>query len=102
MLSTEYGVWIRKWKQQNRSELPNKLMEALQACSAIQFPNLYVLLRGALTLPITSCENERIFSQLKLKTSRHSTMTDSRLSGLALMINHNHRNQHLQRKWKKL
>lgn len=36
--------------------------------------------------PITSCESERSFSQLKLmKTSRHSTMSAQRLSGLALM-----------------
>ena len=77
-------MWIR-WKQ-NRSEPPHKLVDALQACSAIQFPNLHVLFQIALTLPITSCESERSFSQLKLiKTSRRSTMTDSRLSGLALM-----------------
>ena len=86
MLSTEYGMWIREWKQHNRSELPNRVVDALQACSVIQFPNLHVLLQIALTLPITLCESERSFSQLKLiKTSRHSTMTDSRLSGLALM-----------------
>ena len=86
MLSTEYSTWIRKWKQQNKSEFPNRLVDALQACSALHFPNLHVLLRVALTLPITSCESERSFSQLKLiKTSRRSTMTDSRLSGLALM-----------------
>ena len=91
MLSTEYSVWIRKWKQ-SESELPNKLVDTLQACSALQFPNLHILLTVALTLPITSCESERSFSQLKLiKTSRRSTMTDSRLTGLALMkINRDH------------
>ena len=86
MLPTEYGIWVRKWKQQSRSELPNKLVDTLQACSAIQFPNLHVLLQVALTLPITSCESDSKFSQLKLiKTSRCSTMSESRLSGLALM-----------------
>ena len=95
MLSTEYGMWIRKWKQHNRSEIPNKLVDALQACSALQFPNLHVLLQVALTLPVTSCESERSFSQLKLiKTSRRLTMSDSRLSGLALMkINHDRCNK---------
>ena len=40
----------------------------------------------ALTLPITSCESERSFSQLKLiNTSHRSTMIDNRLSGLTLM-----------------
>jgi len=37
-------------------------------------------------LPITSCESERSFSQLKLiKTSRRSTMTEDRLSALSLI-----------------
>ena len=86
MLSTEYSAWIKKWKQSNKSDLPNKLVDSLHACSDLQFPNLHVLLQIALTLPITSRESERSFSQLKLiKTSRRSTMTDSRLSGLALM-----------------
>ena len=49
-------------------------------------PNIHQLLTIALTLPITSCESERSFSQLKLiKTSRRSTMSAERLSGLALM-----------------
>ena len=50
------------------------------------FPNLEVLLRIALTIPITSCKSERSFSQLKLiKTCRRSNMLSSRLSGLSLM-----------------
>ena len=60
-------------------------MVALPACSALQFPNLHTLLLLALTLPITSCESERSFSQLKrIKDSRRLT-NDHRLSGLALM-----------------
>ena len=59
---------------------------AAEHLSILQFPNLHVLLQVALTLPITSCESERSFSQLKLiKTSHRSTMTNNRLSGLALM-----------------
>ena len=88
MLSTEYNMWVTKWKQQHAAsaDIPNKLVDALHSCSELQFPNLHVLLRVALTLPITSCESERSFSQLKLiKTSHRSTMTNNRLSGLALM-----------------
>ena len=64
MLSTEYNMWVTKWKQQHAAsaDVPNKLVDALHSCSAIQFPNLHVLLRVALTLPITSCESERSFS----------------------------------------
>ena len=38
----------------------------LNACDRTSLPNIYVLLQLALTLPVTSCESERSFSQLKL------------------------------------
>ena len=91
LISTEYEMWVKKWKQQRNSgnELPNKLVNVLDACSPLQFPNLSVLLRLALTLPVSSCECERSFSQLKIiKTYIRSTMTGSRLSGLAVMKVH--------------
>ena len=81
---TEYRMWVRKWKQ--ASSYPEILIDVLKACDETAFPNIRVLLQLALTLPITSCESERSFSQLKLiKTSRHSTMTEDRLSALSLM-----------------
>ena len=90
LFATEYEMWVRKWKEYNSSsEVPNKLVDVLEACSPLQFPNLNVLLQLALTLPISSCECERSFSQLKLiKTSIRSVMTGNRLSGLALMKVH--------------
>ena len=82
MIPTEYRMWVRKWKQEDRT-VPDKLIDAFIACDSIAFPNLHILLQCALTLPITSCSSERSFSQLKhLKTSHRST---ERLSGLALM-----------------
>ena len=78
---------FKVWKQyQDISEISNKLVDAFQVCSPLQFPNMSVLLYLALTLPISSCEAERRFSQLKLiKTSLRSTMSGHRLSGLSLM-----------------
>ena len=77
-------MWVRKWKQ--ASSYPEILIDVLKACDETAFPNIRVLLQLALTLPITSCESERSFSQLKLiKTSRHSTMAEYRLSALALI-----------------
>uniref|UniRef100_A0A1X7TK21 HAT C-terminal dimerisation domain-containing protein n=1 Tax=Amphimedon queenslandica TaxID=400682 RepID=A0A1X7TK21_AMPQE len=65
---------------------PNKLVDALKSCSSFQFSNLHTLLRIALTLPITSRESERSFSQLNLlKTARRSTMSDTKLSSLAIV-----------------
>ena len=96
MFSIEYNSWVREWKACSTA-IPQTLTEALEICSSrsIAYPNLTVLLKIALTLPITSCESERSFSQLKLiKTARRSTMTESRLTSLALMkINRDRCNQ---------
>ena len=78
MLAIEYRMWVRKWKCSD--EVPTKLVDALKSCDEIEFPNIFVLLKLALPLPVTTCECERSFSQLKLiKTCRRSTMTDDRL-----------------------
>lgn len=89
MIETEFNAWKAKWRNSGEDP-PNKLVDALKSCSYLQFPNLHTLLRISLTLPITSCESERSFSQLDLlKTARRSTMSGNRLSSLALMkINH--------------
>ena len=67
MFPTEYRMWIRKWKLLDNSstDAPNKLVDALRMCEATEFPNISCLLKLALTLPITSCESERSFSQYK-------------------------------------
>ena len=57
MVSIEYRMWVRKWKQ-HTSDFPKKLIDVLQACDPVTFPNVRVLLQLALTLPITSCESE--------------------------------------------
>ena len=63
MFPTEYRMWVRKWKQHNLStDTPKKLVDVLQMFSATEFPNIFSLLKLALTLPITSCESERSFS----------------------------------------
>ena len=85
MFSCEYYSWVREWKECSAT-ISATLVGALSNCSSLSYPNLAALLKIALTLPITSCESERSFSQLKLiKTASRSTMTESRLSSLALM-----------------
>ena len=67
MLPTEYRMWVSKWQQHTtREDVPKKLVDAFFACDRFTFPNIRVLLHLALTMPITSCESERSFSQLKL------------------------------------
>ena len=69
MLPVEYRKWVAMWKEPG-CNVPNKLVDALKECDNITFPNIHTLLQITLTLPITSCECERSFSQLKLiKTS---------------------------------
>lgn len=50
------------------------------------YPNVFIALRIVLTCPVTVASAERSFSKLKLiKTFNRSTMTDSRLSSLAML-----------------
>ncbi|KAK0151965.1 Zinc finger MYM-type protein 1 [Merluccius polli] len=50
------------------------------------YPNMWVALRIAVTIPVTVAAAERSFSKLKLiKTYLRSTMSQERLNGLALI-----------------
>ena len=61
-----------------------KFMRANDMCSI--YPNLSTLYHIFLTLPMSSAGAERSFSRLKLiKSYLRSTMTEERLSGLALL-----------------
>ena len=48
------------------------------------YPNLWIALRIALTLPVTVASAERIFSELK-QTYLHSVMGQERFSGPAVI-----------------
>lgn len=103
MMPTEYRMWVRKWQQQQETSqaenaLPRKLVDVYSRCEPLAFPNIVVLLRIALTLPFTSCESERSFSQLKLiKTAHRSTMVAERLGSLCLMKINRDRCEHLKK-----
>ena len=62
---------------------------ALQSANIQFYPNIYTIMRIFLTLPVSTATSERSFSCLRhLKTWLRSTMTESRLSGLALLHIH--------------
>ena len=89
LLPTEYRRWKAKWTQVPEEDRISSLRPALPACDEDSYPNIQVLLRIACTLPVTVCENERSNSQIKLlKTYVRSTMSEDRLSGLAMMKIH--------------
>ena len=60
-----------------------------QACDSDIFPNIHLLLRILCTIPVTSANNERSNSTLKLvKGYLLTAMTIERLSGPVLMSIH--------------
>ena len=81
--------WKEKWSSEDSANRPTDLQTALKACDKDDFPNIFVFLRIACTVPVTSCENERANSTLKnLKTFLRNNMGQERLSSLALMHIH--------------
>lgn len=80
-------------EMQSFPHLPKANMTTLELLAFLQkkkleemYPNMWVALRIAVTIPVTVAAAERSFSRLKLiKTYLRSTMGQERLNGLALM-----------------
>lgn len=99
---TEGGETDLDWRElateiQSLPNLPKTSMTTFELLTFIHqneltgfYPNLWVALRIACTLPVTVASAERSFSKLKLiKTYLRSSMSEERLSGLAVIsINH--------------
>ena len=72
-----------------KDKRPTHLVNALKQCDELTYPNLFVLLKIAATLPVTSSEFERPFSVMRrLRTWLRACMTAERISVLALMHIH--------------
>ena len=61
LLSTEFRRWKTKYSSTPLDNRPNTLEGALQSCDK-DFPNIFTLLVIACTLPVITCETERIVS----------------------------------------
>ncbi len=87
-LATEIHLWKTYWSRQNTESV--ELEDALQyAHESEMYPNMKAILSLMAVLPVTSCESEHSFNQLKLlKTSILNRMTGERLNGLILMKMH--------------
>jgi hAT family C-terminal dimerisation region len=73
----------------NDQSLPQNALTSLENCSEVFYPNVNKLLTILATLPVTTASAERSFSTLRrLKTYLRSTMTDDRLTSLALLNIH--------------
>ena len=89
LLTTEFSRWKRACTSTPVEKRPDTLENALLFYDKDDYPNIFVLLLIACTLPVTTCETERSNSQLKLlKTYLRSSMTEKRLSSLALIKIH--------------
>lgn len=89
-VNTEVHQWKRKYCECNASDLPDNPFDALNKCDPQRiFPNIVTLLKILRTIPVTLCEAEHSFSALcRLKTFLHSTVSEDRLNGLALLNIH--------------
>ena len=71
---------------QDEGIVADSCASSLKACNFDDFPNLYMLLKIAATLPVTTCGCERSISTTRrLNNFMRCTMEESRLSALALM-----------------
>jgi len=79
----------QQWTATPAEQRPDTATAALNSCSSVKFPNVYRLLTVLGTLPVTTCESERVFSKLqRTLTSIRSTMTEDRLEALLLLQCH--------------
>ena len=62
---------------------------AINECNQMHYPNIIVMLKLTCSLQVTSCEWERRVSTMRrLHTYMHTTMTQKRLSSLAILHIH--------------
>ena len=84
----ELDLWQNKWSGDSAKELDTPA-KVLPTADHDYYPNIRTLIVILATLPITSCECEHSISMLRLiKTALRSTMTETRLNGLAMLQYH--------------
>ncbi|XP_048727017.1 zinc finger MYM-type protein 1-like [Ostrea edulis] len=89
-LQQEIDRWAATCVRANLQSVKT-LTDSIKYADVELYPNIHVILKLLLTLPVGSCACERSFSALRrLKTWCRATMTENRLCGLAML--HVHRN----------
>ena len=86
----ELDLWQNRWSgdSERATELDTPA-KVLPSADHDYYPNIRTLIVILATLPITSCECKRSVSMLWLvKTALRSTMTETRLNGLAMLQYH--------------
>jgi len=84
--------WVNKWKKEDVSIVPSSAIEALCACHADIYPNVYIFLTTLGTLPVSTATSERSFSAMRrLETYLRLSIGNERMTGLALLSIHKDR-----------
>ena len=93
LFSSELALWKRTFTSNPDGDVPSACSAAIKMCDELIFPNVFVLLKIACTIPVTSCEYERNASTVRrLRNYMRCTMTEERFTSLALMhIHYNHK-----------
>ena len=85
----EITLWMKKWENVPKSQRGSTLATAIKECDENHFPNIFVLLKIACTLPVKSCVCERSFSAMRRhRTWLRSNMKTERLTALTIMNVH--------------
>ena len=87
-LDQELYMWYNTWTSSNTPL--SQLSEIYNYClSSINYPNLSMLIKVLVTIPVTSAATERANSTLKyIKTSLRSTMSQVTLNAFVLGYKH--------------
>ena len=89
LFEMEIQRWKNRYMPKQYKERPSSAADAIKECDKDMFPNIYILLQIACTVPVTSCEYERSASGLRrLNNFMRASMGKDRLSSLALLHIH--------------
>ena len=76
---------VSQWSK-SQNVIPNSALESFDVCDEDFFPNIKILLKVLMTLPISTATAERTFSTLRrVKSYKRATMGNQRLNGLILL-----------------
>jgi len=89
-VEAEFALWKLLWKsyldENKDKKLPETAISAVNHCNEEVYKNVFVLLSILATLPVSTCEAERMFSKVeRTLTSIRSSMGEDRLESLLLM-----------------
>ena len=81
LIESEIDNWRCTYLNLPKDKVPTTIAGAIKEIDAVNFPNVFVMLKLVATFPITSCECERAFSTImrRLKSWLQSSMVTERL-----------------------